>query len=65
MSPIPPLLRTLDAAEVTSVVTKSFFASCFFLLFFFYVVDHFIANGVVYPVLACYQLEIEAKQGCF
>ena len=55
-----------------SVVKETFFLLRVFLYFFccffldvFDVVDHFIANSIVYPVLAYYQLEVKAKLGCF
>ena len=54
------ILIRIQVFTVSVVKKMLFFASCFFL-FFFYVVDHFIASLVVYPVLASYQLEIEAK----
>ena len=61
----------LHGFEVLSTTEETFFfCFVFFIVFlllflFFYVVDHFIANSVGYPVLACYQLEIAAKQSCF
>ena len=65
-------VNTNKRSGPTSVVKTTFFCFVFFLIdffcvffVFFYVVDHFIANRVVCPVLACYQLESEAKQGCF